>query len=747
MIDRLLSHYKIVSQLGEGGMGVVYKAHDEHLDRWVAIKMLAPGRMTEQDRRRLQLEAKLASALNHPNIVVIHDITSEGETDFIVMEFVDGRPLRELIPTGGMPVDEVTKIGVQMADAIACAHEHGVIHRDLKPGNILVTADKRVKVLDFGLAKSDLRDPGEATATIGLSGTASYMAPEQIQGMGASPASDIFSLGIVLYEMLSGQRPFRGETSGAVMGSILFEDPKPLGELRPDAPEELAQCIMECLRKGAADRIGSAAQLRRALMSLRLESSRSGTLSRSVVERKPSLVVLPFTTRGSGEDHDYFGEGLAEEIINALTRLPNLRVIARASAFAFQGPGYDIDAIREKLKVDYLLDGSVRHNGSRMRVTVSLIRTNDASLIWSERFDRQITDIFEIQDEISAATVQQLKLQLGGTGPGPHASRATSDIEAYKLYLQGRFFWNRRSWPNLRRGIECFQKALERDPLYADAYSGLADSYNLLGYYNERSPKEAFSQAKAAAQKALEIDPDNSSAHASFGYASLFYDWDWSKADAEFRRALERDPENARAHHWQAWYFFATRQAEQGIASMQRAHDRDPLAPIVNDHLALALSLAGRHDKALRQLQQTAAMAPDFFLAHYRIGWVYLQMGQPQAAVAPLERAVELSEGIYPLGLLGYAYGLTGRRSEALDVSARLESESGSRYVSPLELGLVRAGISDMDGAYAALRRALADRASDFVLFHAYPWSSEMRQDRRFTEVLKAIVPLGSSRE
>jgi serine/threonine-protein kinase len=739
VIDRVLSHYKIVSQLGEGGMGVVYKARDEHLDRWVAIKTLLPGRVSDPDRRRLLLEARIASALNHPNIVVIHDVTSCGDVDFIVMEYVDGRPLKAVIPSGGMPANEVIDLGAQMADAIHCAHEHGIIHRDLKPSNILVMADRRVKILDFGLAKSE-KASTEATATMGFCGTASYMSPEQIQAQGVTPASDVFSLGIVLYEMLAGKRPFEGETPGAVMGSILFEEPRPVYELRPDIPPELGHTVMACLRKGAADRIGNAAELRQALRNSRVESSRSTSLSRPVIERQPSLVVLPFTSSGGG-GHEYFGEGLAEEIINALTRLPKVRVIARASAFAFRGPGYDIDAIREKLKVDYLLDGSVRHSGDRVRVTVTLIRTSDASLVWSERYDRQITDIFEIQDEISAAAVQQLKVQLSGSMAGPHASRATSDIEAYKLYLQGRFFWNRRSWPNLRRGIECFEQALERDPLYADAYCGLADSYNLLGYYNERPPKDAFSQAKAAAEKALEIDPENSGAHASLGYTTLFYDWNWGKAEAEFRQALERDPENARAHHWHAWYFFATRQAEQGVAAMQRAHDRDPLAPIVNDHLGLSLSLAGKHEKALRQLQQTLAVAPEFFLAHYRVGWVHLQRGEPEAAIAPLERAAELSEGTYALGMLAYAYGLAGRRDDAGRVAGRLDVESASRYVSPLETALARAGLADLDGAYEALGRALGDRSSDFVLFHSYPWNDEMRRDARFGDVLRAIVP------
>ncbi len=723
-------------------MGVVYKAWDEHLDRWVAIKTLAPERMSDQDRRRFIQEAKTASALNHPNIVVVHDVISQERADFIVMEFVEGRPLKALIAAGGMPIEEIVRLGVQIADAVACAHEHGIVHRDLKPSNILVTPEQRVKVLDFGLAKRE--DPAHAmgaTATMDgmVTGTAGYMSPEQIRGQSGGTPADIFSLGIILYEMLAGRRPFLGDTQAALMGAILFEEPRAVWELRPEVPAELAQCVMGCLRKHPVERVAGAAQVRRALQGLKVDGSHTGPISTAALARKPSLVVLPFTTRGSAENLDYFGEGLAEEIINALTRLPNLRVIARASAFAFRGPGYDIAAIRDKLCVDYLLDGSVRHGGDRVRVTVNLVRTSDTSQMWSERFERQITDIFAIQAEISTATAEKLKIHLGGAGGGVHAPAATPNIEAYKLYLQGRFFWNRRSWPNLRRGIECFQQALEHDPLYADAYAGIADSYNMLGYYNERPPRQAFSKAKAAAEKALQLDPDNPGANASLGFTSLFHDWNWNKAETQFHRALERDPESSRAHHWHAWCYFATGQPEQAVAAMERAHDRDPLAPIVNDHLGLSYSLAGRHDKALRQLQQTISVAPDFFLAHYRVGWVYLQQGQPREAVAPLERAVELSEGAYGLGMLGYAYGLSGCPDRALRVGERLVSEAAARYLSPLETALVRAGLSDLDGAFAALRQALEDRSADLVLLDSYPWRAELRGDPRFAEVAAAV--------
>ncbi len=743
VIDRLLSHYKIVSRIGEGGMGVVYKAWDEHLDRWVAVKTLAPSKVSETDRRRFLLEAKTVSALNHPNIVVVHDIGTDASTDFIVMDYVDGRPLKSLIKPGGMTVEEVVRLGTQISDAVSCAHEHGIIHRDLKPANILVTAEQRIKVLDFGLAKRE-HAPGsvETTATMEgtVTGSAGYMSPEQVQGQNVTPATDIFSLGIIFFEMLTGRRPFRGETSVAVMGAILYQDPPSILDTRPDLPADLADCVMACLRRNPADRPAGALEVRRVLESLKTDTSHTGRSLRQHAPRRTSVVVLPFSSRSDKDSLDYFGEGLAEELINVLTRMPSLRVIARASAFAFRGPGYDIASIREKLAVDYLIDGAVRQSGDRLRVTVSLIRTSDASQMWSERFDREITDIFRIQDEIAAAAAERLTPHLGGApAPGPYAAPATRDIEAYKLYLQGRFYWNRRSWTNLRRGIECFEKALERDPVYADAYCGMADSYNLLGYYNERPPKQAYSQAKAAAEKALAIDSNHSGAHASLGYASLFFDWNRTKAAEEFRRALERDPDNARAHHWHAWYFFATRQPEEGLAAMQRAHDRDPLAPIVNDHLGLSYSLAGRHDRALRQLQQTVAMSPEFFLAHYRIGWVYLQKGQAADAVAPLERGVLLSEGKHGLGLLGYAYGRAGRPADAARVNERLKQEARSRYVSPFETALVRVGLSDLDGGYEALRRALEDRSSEFVLFQAYPWTEEMRLDPRFSEIAAAV--------
>jgi tetratricopeptide (TPR) repeat protein len=383
----------------------------------------------------------------------------------------------------------------------------------------------------------------------------------------------------------------------------------------------------------------------------------------------------------------------------------NLRVTARASAFAFHGPNYNIAEIREKLRADYILDGVVRKIGDRVRVTVNLIRTGDSVQVWSERFDRRMTDIFEIQDEISAAVVEKIKGQLGGE-PEVSGQRAAAaiNVEAYKLYLKGRFYWNRRSWFNLRRGIDCFTEALEHEPLYADAYTGMADSYNLLGYYGERSPREAYSRAKAAAEKALEFDS-----------------------------------ENARAHHWHAWYFFATRQPHEGIVAMQKAHDRDPLAPIVNDHLALSYSLGGLHDKALAQLAQTIDLDPGFFLAHYRIGWVHLQKGDAERAIAPLERAIELSEGKCAMGMLGYAYGLAGRKEAALATAEKLKLDMTGRYVSPLESALVHAGLGEADAAFASLESAIEERVSDLVLFRSYPWTQRIIEDRRFEKIAQAI--------
>jgi serine/threonine protein kinase/tetratricopeptide (TPR) repeat protein len=745
VIDRLLLHYQVSALIGKGGMGMVYKAWDEHLDRWVAIKVLPEDKLGDPARRRRFVqEAKAASSLNHPNIITIHDVASQDNTYFIVMEYIDGRSLSDLIVAGGMPLEDVLNLGIQLADAVAKAHDRGVIHRDLKPSNVLVTEDQRAKILDFGLAKLFGESQGpDVTVTMEgkVLGTAGYMSPEQINGANVGPPSDVFSLGVVLYEMLTGHRPFVGETSGAVMGSILYKDPLPLRAERRDVSADLEWCVLKCLEKEPQRRVYTATDVKRALEAVRGDVSRSTVLHRAPPEPEiPSLAVLPFLNQNSDPGYEYFGEGLAEEIINALTKVRNLRVTARASAFAFHGPNYNIAEIREKLRADYILDGVVRKIGDRVRVTVNLIRTGDSVQVWSERFDRRMTDIFEIQDEISAAVVEKIKGQLGGE-PEVSGQRAAAaiNVEAYKLYLKGRFYWNRRSWFNLRRGIDCFTEALEHEPLYADAYTGMADSYNLLGYYGERSPREAYSRAKAAAEKALEIDSENAGAHASLGYATLFFDWDFPKSDREFRCALEFDSENARAHHWHAWYFFATRQPHEGIVAMQKAHDRDPLAPIVNDHLALSYSLGGLHDKALAQLAQTIDLDPGFFLAHYRIGWVHLQKGDAERAIAPLERAIELSEGKCAMGMLGYAYGLAGRKEAALATAEKLKLDMTGRYVSPLESALVHAGLGEADAAFASLESAIEERVSDLVLFRSYPWTQRIIEDRRFEKIAQAI--------
>jgi serine/threonine-protein kinase len=745
VIERLL-HYRITEKIGEGGMGVVYRAFDERLDRYVAIKMLLPGAVAAADRRRVVQEAKTTSSINHPNIVTIYDVTSSDGNFFIVMELVEGTPLHHTASFGTMGVAEFIRIASQIADGVSGAHEHSVIHRDLKPSNILVTPEKRVKILDFGVAKL-IRPISETDVTLTqegkVAGTVGYMSPEQIAGGKISAASDVFSMGIVFFEMLTGKRPFRGETAGAVMGAILHKEPVALSNERPGLPIELERLIFLCLRKDPQHRTETAASVHQALESIRSGLTSGGSVHsvsrlKALDPAAPALVVLPFNNLTSDKENDYFSDGLAEEIINALTRVPKLRVTARASAFAFRGSDYNIEEIGAKLKVDYILEGGVRRVHDRLRVTVNLIKVSDGVQLWSERYDRMMTDIFEVQDEISAAVAEKLRVHLAGEATQELEPVKRANVEAYKLYLKGRFYWNRRSGANLRRGIECFSQALEIEPVYAEPWVGLADSYNLLGYY-AGPPKDLFPKARHAAEKALEIDPVSAGAHASLGFASLFYDWDWAKADREFKLALHLDPDNSRAHHWRAWYYFAARRTKEAVASMQHAHDRDPLAPIVNDHLAFSYSLAGMNEKALHQLRQAIDLDNSFFLSHYWMGWVYLAMNDPVRAIAPLQRSVELSESKTGLGLLGFALGRANRGGEAVAAERKLLDDEGHRFVSPLELALVRAGAEDNDGAFRCLDDAVRERTSELVLFLSYPWPPSVRSDPRFDTIADLI--------
>ena len=763
MVGETLGTYQIVERLGSGGMGVVYRALDTRLKRTVAIKVLSPGTHGDVERRlRFLQEARAASALNHPNIVVIYDVNEINGTHFIVMEYVSGDPLDRLLGHGALPVACALRYAHQAADALAKAHSVGIVHRDLKPSNVFITPEGRVKILDFGLAKfmdlpqssgdnptvTELAAPGLHTEEGRVLGTPSYMSPEQAEGKPADPRSDIFSFGALLYEMLSGHRAFTGTSSVAIMARVLSHRPEPLDSMVDGLPAPLMALVERCLSKSPAGRFQTMHEVKEVLEAIMGEMSRTGVLSQQTlasgsfadvsVVAIPSIAVVPFANLNRDPESDYFADGLAEEITYRLAQTPGLRVTARTSAAALRK---DEDMLRtaDRLGIGFLLDGSVRRQGSRMRVSVQLVKTTDGIQLWAERYDRDVTDIFAVQDEIAASITEILKVHLGRGHVLPAPKHRPDSLGAYQLYLKGRHYWNRRSWDALRKGIENFQEAIARDPLYTLAYVGLADSYNLLGYYAERPPREAFPKAKAAAQQAVRLDDTLAEAHASLGYSKLFFDWDWDGAEGEFRRAIELDPSYSSAHQWRAWHLFAMNRLDEAVTELQKAQELDPLSAIINDHLCLSLVLTGRVAEALELIEQILEMDPSFALSYRRKGLACYNIGRVDECIAAMKRAVELSGGSVGMGPLGFAYGSVGRQEEALEVLAQLRRTAAERYVSPLEMALVYGGMASLDDTFRELERACEDRTSDLVLYHHYPWPAAVRNDPRYGAISRQI--------
>ena len=766
MIGTDVAHYRVVAKLGEGGMGAVYKAFDTRLERFVALKTISTARpLTEQRRLRVIREAKAASALNHPNIVTIYDVLNYDGQFFIAMEFVEGSTLKELISARGLSLAKTLAYAVQVAWALAKTHAAGVVHRDLKPSNIMVTGEGQIKLLDFGLAKlAEIREAAsDETATLGLTqegmalGSVGYMSPEQAEGLHVDARSDIFSFGLVLYEMLTGQSAFQRATKLSTLAALLHESPAPLDAHLHDYPPELENLLDRCLHKKPERRFQAMLEVRQALESL---ASRADAISTSATSRIPSaprpergsaIAVLPFANLSSDPDHQYFSDGLAEEIITALSNVRSLRVTARTSAFRFRSKELDLQEVGEKLRVDYVLLGSVRRAGNRLRVTVQLVDPKHDYCIWSERYDRMLDDVFLIQDEIASAVVEALKHQISGIPDGAEPAweqrkdRQAKDVHVHEDYLRGRYCLARRSLDSLHQGIAFFTAALEKDPAHALSKVGLADCYNLLGYYNERPPREAFPKAKAAAEQAIALNGSLGEAYASLAYSLIFHDWDWAAAERAFQQAARLAPGYVSVKHWKTWLHFARDEFDAALTSIREAQQADPLAPIVNSHVGLALAYAGRAGQGVDQILRTLELDPDFALAHYHLGTVYSLSGGLDRAIDAFETADRKSAGSLGLGRLGCAYASAGRRDEALRTLQRMEQASG--YISPLELAYVHAGFEDADSAFHLLERAAEDRSADLVRFRLHSWPPNFRRDPRFQIFAERIgLPAASAR-
>jgi len=732
VIGKTILHYKILEKLGEGGMGVVYKAEDTKLERTVAIKFLPPHlHLDEEAEKRFISEAKAASSFDHPNICTIYEINKTDEDQiYIAMACYEGETLKKKIEKGHLGLEEVIGIAVQIAEGLSKAHKKGIIHRDIKPANIFITNDGIIKILDFGLAKVSTQTQLSIMGT--TMGTVAYMSPEQTKGEEVDHRTDIWSFGVVLYEMFTGRQPFKGDYEQAVIYSILNDEPESVTELRDEVPNKLLKILEKTLQKEANTRYQNIEDISAILRKV------PGTPFSERIEKEekksPSIAVLPFVNISADPENEYFSDGLTEDIINVLTKLKEFRVAARTSAFSFKGKNLDIRDIGKKLGVEAVLEGSVRKAGNRLRITAQLIAVVDGYHLWSEQFDREMADIFTIQDEITLSIVKKLKVELLGGEKEALVKRHTDNLEAYHLYLKGRYFGY------TRKAVVFFERAIEKDSTYAPAYSGLADIYSGLGLTAFLPPDKAFTIAKTAAEKALEIDDTLAEAHCSLGLVKFWLEHDWGGAKYYFQRAIHLDPGYAAAHCWFANLLVWQGETEKAIKEVKHAQKLDPLSSITQAMVGFILYVARRFDEAIEHGRQALEIEPDSIVALYLGALPYKEKQMYAEAISSLEKAVDLSHRRpFFLGLLGHVFGISGNKSKARKILEELVKRSKQEYVGPLLFAWLYLGLGDNEQAIEWFEKAFNEGQGPYHIFLGDSVYDGIRSTTQFRKILKEI--------
>src|SRR6266850_210711 len=807
MIGQTVSHYRILEKLGGGGMGVVYKAEDLRLGRHVSLKFL-PEELSKEPLaiERFQREARAASSLNHPHICTIYDVDHYEGQSFIVMEYLEGQTLKHRISGKPMDIERIPEYGHQMADALEAAHAKAIIHRDIKPANIFITDRGQVKLLDFGLAKLMPERKGarlalQKSGAFGTTtqethltsdgvalGTVAYMSPEQVRGQELDERTDVFSLGLVLYEMSTGQRAFTGNTSGVIFDAILNRAPISPVRLNPLIPLQLEQIISKALEKDRDLRYRTASDIRADLQRLKRDTDSARALpylsgpspSQTVRKHWPhflwagvlalvllllafnvgnvrqrlfggagagridSIAVLPFANVSNDPKTEYLSDGITESLINSLSQLPNLSVTARNTVFRYKGQNTDPQKLGRDMGVKAILTGRLIQTGDELMISVSLEDVRDSRQIWGEQYNRKLSNLVSVQQEIAADIYGRLRPKLEGEGRKLLAKRPTENVEAYQLYLQGLFYWNKWTEADFKKAADYFTQAVQKDSRYALSYAGLADTYSLLGGAGYLPPSEAWPKAKAAAMQALEIDDTLAEAHTSLALVKEHFEWDWTGAETEFRRAIELNPNSANTHHWYGDYLANMGRSDEGLRETKRAQELDPLSLIINTTLGWQLYLARRSDQAIEQLRKVLDIDTRFTPARRVLEEVYAQSGRQKEAVEEREKVVSLSGSPELAASIAEDFSKLGYKGVQQSWLDGLTEISKHGYVSSYSIAEGYMRLGQKEKALEWLEKAYQEHDSGLVSIAVEPMFGPMRTNPRFVDIVRRMKLSGA---
>lgn len=775
LVGHQVGPYLLSELVGAGGMGDVYRAADSRLGRDVAIKVLPEAFSGNPDLLpRFEQEARAAAALNHPNILAVFDVGKHEGAPYIVSELLEGQTLRDALNGGALPIRHAIDYAIQMANGLAAAHEKGIVHRDVKPENLFITTDGRVKILDFGVAKLVRRrtvdselPPRRAESTVpgALIGTVGYMSPEQVRGESVDHRSDIFSFGAVLYEMVTGRRAFERGTDADTLAAVLEHEPFYDGAAVADvAAKRLLQVVRRCLEKSPHARVQSCRDVTLLLSDHRNPSApaaRPGPrlfaaaaiaiigmaigawwlgpwfLAGGASADIKSVAVLPLDSLSRGPDDEYFAESMTEALITDLAKIGALRVVSRTTVMRYKQTQKTMPQIGKELNVDAVVQGSIERVGDRVRIRAQLIRAATDEHIWADTYDRDIRDVLILQDEVARSVAREVRVTLT---PDEHARLASArqvDPDVYSLYIKGRYFAARRDVDSVKKSIGYYQQAIQSDANYAAAYSGLADAHLFLRAVV--APSELMPTVKSAATRALALDDSLAEAHTSLAYANFIHDWDWSGTETGLRRALQLNPGYAPAHHWYSHLLAASGRMDESLAHSRQALAVDQLSPIMDSHLAWHFFFARQYNEAIDHLAKAIELNPNFGLGHRFLGWVYEQQGKYADALLALRRGEALLSGNRVTGDIGHVHAVSGNRREAERVISALQQESTRRYVSAFEIALIYVGLGRTDQAFEWLERAYRERSDWLVYLRIDPRLDPIRSDPRFEDLARRV--------